>query len=555
MSRKVKNYEEESLKSAAFLEKLQTVTQDRKKGGDLQYHRFETISHLSQLSKKRKKLEEELNEFLHTKTDSSTLYNECLEDMKNYAQNRAQEKRGREVPRNGFRDLVQNLKDQITYLKEMKKQGKFSEAKMKWNEQAQMVRKFLEEIKSDYLERQEMMNYEMSQLDLSIPVEEQIEPNYDIEMNETEMNLLGINSQDMLTEYQKAKQKLNEHFREQIRSIEVPAQTWPLEKHERFLAIYKQYIGTAKPRERYMQRLVLDFPECTRKDLEAHDRVVESIKHTKDRKKNIYKDWDRHAVSLSQSAQEMLDTVILLAQQKLQTSLEILKQEKENLRIEQEYQNRKEVYQEKVDKQREQEEKARQIKEEEERKQLEARQQHQAKVKEKAGQYKEIKERDKRVRDMRENERKRKEEKARLEQLKMKKPDIEKRAEHEMNKITHKLQVKEEKKLAPVKQQERINNAIEKYPDRPKLDIDPDRVKQSTKSQVAKKVEFDKADNFPLFKNTGFTADTLMKDMRSRLFEVLNSAGLAYSEYGKRVIQAAPPARPPRADMTSTLLL
>lgn len=44
-----------------------------------------------------------------------------------------------------------------------------------------------------------------------------------------------------------------------------------------------------------------------------------------------------------------------------------------------------------------------------------------------------------------------------------------------------------------------------------------------------------------------------MKDMRYRINAALNDAGLAGTEYAKRMIQAAPPATQPRKDNVSNV--
>lgn len=47
----------------------------------------------------------------------------------------------------------------------------------------------------------------------------------------------------------------------------------------------------------------------------------------------------------------------------------------------------------------------------------------------------------------------------------------------------------------------------------------------------------DKADKVDLFRNDGFTADTLMKDVRYKISAALHSAGLTDSAYGNAVLK------------------
>ena len=46
----------------------------------------------------------------------------------------------------------------------------------------------------------------------------------------------------------------------------------------------------------------------------------------------------------------------------------------------------------------------------------------------------------------------------------------------------------------------------------------------------------DKADKVDMFRNDGFTADTLMKDVRYKISAALHSAGLTDSSYGNAVL-------------------
>lgn len=55
--------------------------------------------------------------------------------------------------------------------------------------------------------------------------------------------------------------------------------------------------------------------------------------------------------------------------------------------------------------------------------------------------------------------------------------------------------------------------------------------------ELRKGIGMDKADKVEMFRNDGFTADTLMKDVRYKISAALHSAGLADSAYGNAVLK------------------
>ena len=73
---------------------------------------------------------------------------------------------------------------------------------------------------------------------------------------------------------------------------------------------------------------------------------------------------------------------------------------------------------------------------------------------------------------------------------------------------------------------------------------------QSLKAKTNK--QLDKGDKVSLYQQTGFTVENLMKDMRYRLSHTLAGAGLEQTEYARRIIQAAPSAKPTRKDTHSS---
>lgn len=88
-----------------------------------------------------------------------------------------------------------------------------------------------------------------------------------------------------------------------------------------------------------------------------------------------------------------------------------------------------------------------------------------------------------------------------------------------------------------------MDEAVENYQIRPKVEADEQRLIQETKArQLRKGVELDKADKVKLWKNHGYNIDNLMKDIRFKINAVLSEAGLQNSTYGKQVLKGVAPS-------------
>jgi hypothetical protein len=86
-----------------------------------------------------------------------------------------------------------------------------------------------------------------------------------------------------------------------------------------------------------------------------------------------------------------------------------------------------------------------------------------------------------------------------------------------------------------------LDAAVEAYAFRPQVEADENRVIQETEArQIRKETVMDKADRVKLFKNHGYTIDTLMKDIRFKVNACLTEAGLAGTTYGKAVVRGLP---------------
>lgn len=93
-----------------------------------------------------------------------------------------------------------------------------------------------------------------------------------------------------------------------------------------------------------MERLALEFSKLSRKDLEKHDKIVESLRWNKKHRKNIEKDWARHQNALKEAAENLLEQVMDQTIEKFNKEIEFLKQEKQLSRISQEKNEKNEEY-------------------------------------------------------------------------------------------------------------------------------------------------------------------------------------------------------------------
>ena len=89
--------------------------------------------------------------------------------------------------------------------------------------------------------------------------------------------------------------------------------------------------------------------------------------------------------------------------------------------------------------------------------------------------------------------------------------------------------------------QQRIDKAVESLACRPVAEAYPDRVvKETAAVAIRKNTIFDAADNVRLFKNDGYTVDKLMKDVRYRVQNALQNAGLQDAAYAKELVRGLP---------------
>lgn len=118
------------------------------------------------------------------------------------------------------------------------------------------------------------------------------------------------------------------------------------------------------------------------------------------------------------------------------------------------------------------------------------------------------------------------------EEVKLKLPIITQRQNKAEDIFIMQCRAKEIKANKKEEDQIRINQIIENLKIRPKVDIDPERVKQLTENLTKRfNTKRDETDKVVLFENHGFTVDKLMGDLRYKVSTVLGEAGLLNRQY------------------------
>lgn len=538
----------EDARSALFLAKvpltqLNKAAKSHKHQSKLKFHQFQYIHTARDLALKSKRLEEDLKAWLtEGYTDSGKLVAQLEEGME-------RERRAIMYQINGARELLGSV-IRLKSADQSSATAKVAEVATHLRE----VKDFLSEGLADLADQQTALEAEISEFSLADLVPK---PDFSLSFPSAKVpgySLLSLNEAHISAEYEKACGFVDALFDTQLAALrdKEVVNPWPEAAASRFEHIHRTYVKGGKPRERYFERLLLEFPTLTREDLDAEDRVVEAIRWAHKSRKNIQLDWERHRKALQASGEAMLTAEIEKLQEKANRDAEFIEQEQKLARINQEYTARNAEYQAKVAAQS-QAQRAKEVQEQAEAElQSKARQEYERKRKETAAAYQQRKTREqellrraKLAQEAKEAERKRTE-------IERNRGKVQAKRESEMRKIQQNLEQKAQKTEAVESSKARIESAIAAYSHIPKVDLDPARVQQPTQSKLAKKAIRDQSDAVILFKQTGFTAESLMKDMRYRLSAALNEAGLAGTEYGKRMIREAPPAVKPRSDMLST---
>lgn len=153
-------------------------------------------------------------------------------------------------------------------------------------------------------------------------------------------------------------------------------------------------------------------------------------------------------------------------------------------------------------------------------------------IKQKSEKFKDEKnEKEKLERDLQEKEQQLKIKKIK-EEVKLKLPMISQRQNKAEDLFILQCRAKEIKALKKEEDEIRINQIIENLSIRPKVDIDPERVKQLTDNLTNRyNTKRDETDRVVLFENNGYTVDKLMGDLRYKVSTVLGEAGLLNRGY------------------------
>ncbi|BFZ01634.1 hypothetical protein BsWGS_04672 [Bradybaena similaris] len=326
---------------------------------------------------------------------------------------------------------------------------------------------------------------------------------------------------------------------------------WDPDEHFKFVFIHDQYpVELPNQRTLLLDRLKRHFPNRSLRDLLEHEEWWKDFKYYHERLKVVYADWARHKLELINKAQ------IVFAEASVAYELEEVRNEY--------YQNQKQlcdVLYEKVMEWRNRKMEAMQLEaqlDEERRKQMKAIEEHEkeaekrrrSKEKENISHYHELKE---------EEHKKRKHiAEQRLQELKK---QMEEQAIYDRERIkfreeqlSNKLEEQRQKQKERVKENEEMELRLEALRAQVRViaESDPARIVQGTKAWEAHhKLEDNEEMNMlmPLFKVHGYTSNQITSDHRVRLEEKLREAGLHTTEYGRQVIRAATPPKPPRRDL------
>lgn len=128
------------------------MTKQRKKDSSKTYHKFELIKHLQELNIHQQKLEEDLRSFIIEKNLKSILdEDEALRtDRISYHKNIY-------IQLETFASLVKDLKTSLPLFEKLIKEGKKPEAKSQWGQRKEALISILNEIKNDFIEREEFV--------------------------------------------------------------------------------------------------------------------------------------------------------------------------------------------------------------------------------------------------------------------------------------------------------------------------------------------------------------------------------------------------------------
>ncbi|KAM3135991.1 hypothetical protein pb186bvf_011981 [Paramecium bursaria] len=286
-----------------------------------------------------------------------------------------------------------------------------------------------------------------------------------------------------------------------------------------------------------MQRLIIHFPKVPRSQLQM---AIDYVRQQKDIQKRIdilRRQWSIEYGQLQNKTEQILQENQNEKLVKNQKWLQYLEFKQHRLRVQEILEEKRNEFEQKQKEISENQEALKQQQLLVSKEKYDEWLQHKAQINQLAVQYRQEKE-EKRsaiiLQQQRELELARKEQEIKLQQQK---PYVQQRQEKEIVKIQDKIQKAETKKNQIQLNQQRIENVINQYSIRPKVDRDFNRLQSQTQAQIIRKqTKYDKADKIQLTNVTGFNIDQLMSDMRFRLQAVLGEQGLHQAQYAKELL-------------------
>jgi len=271
-----------------------------------------------------------------------------------------------------------------------------------------------------------------------------------------------------------------------------------------------------------MERLLIAFPNFSRKTIEKIDSIIEYERWSKKKIDNIKRQVNLNKNELREKVELLLKNDVEKIKSDVEQKLEMLKQEAKLRKIKEKHEENFEKYQEKMtiindlQKRKLEEENMRNLKKQKEW------EEHAEEIKIKATEFKENKQKERSEKEKLELELLQKEQDDLKKKIEENREKVEDRNENAVDKIKKKIEDKERQEKEKEENKQKLNNAIENYKFRPKVEADEKRLEQITEAmKIRKDTGMDSADTVKLFKDYGYTTDQLMKDLRFKMSAVL----------------------------------
>lgn len=302
---------------------------------------------------------------------------------------------------------------------------------------------------------------------------------------------------------------------------------------ETFQVVQKAVDKEGKNREFLFKYLMKVFPGIKREVLDVYDSYLAHNKYQSQRKHAIYRCFLREKLDLKRKTEKLI--IEHLSEKLLKASRARMAEEQaalnKELRLELEA-KRKEF-----NKLQQELEKKQRLKEEQTRRELELQkakfEKHAQFVKLQAEVYKQAKMEEMKLKMIEKDRLERDQQKLLKEQVQKNAPEVYKRQAIAEYAIIQKLENKKMREDEEEERRVRIQEAIERYKDRPLVERDEHRMMSDTEALNLRK---EAKEAKPLFTNPGFYDDRLMADPRFKLQTRLYEAGLNTNSYAKELL-------------------